>query len=692
MELAVMLKSLEYSVTFPSTGRTLAQSVNFQDGFGAVIGPNEAGKSFIIEMIRWLMFGTKALRGKADDYKTLKGELSVSIRGVDYRIERSASQAKLFRAEEQIAVGTRPVNDKVVQLLGYGLSVFDTAHVANQGDIEKLGSMQPTERKRMVDSVIGLGVIEDMAKSAGDEANALKRRAEDLKSSVVEPEPVIEPEGYRPSDEIKAEVDDLGVLVSEYHQLKGWLAHERDYPATPVCEITEAYDELTVLAEKQTAMEAQLAAAMATLKRLPEPSGYSNAELAAMDETLNHWEAYQLQQAFLRANPAPQYSQKDIAAFRKEHRNWTDHRTRQQAQSVLDDLLSRGHHCCPACDHKWPVASELVEEQQALLDALPQSRGEAKELAMPLEAIEAAERHLANWGAVSGEWATHQQAIKVDKPSLTRAQVDEHRRANAAAAQRRELEAEIATLRETLADQPHYGKLVANRRSHDLAMERYEADLLEYQAWQSQRADKLERLAEIEPAVLYMPELQRELDLSRSYEVAKAQAEKAQSRYDAVMVAVAGFTDEASDWTKAKDALTNLRGLVKQHLVPSLNRVASHLIKQMTGGERQKIVVDEDFNVLVDDQALNTLSGSGKAVANLALRLGLGQVLTNNVFSLFVGDEIDASMDKDRAENTSNTLQTLKQRISQILLVTHKLPVADYYISLGNSNEPDYAE
>ena len=106
----------------------------------------------------------------------------------------------------------------------------------------------------------------------------------------------------------------------------------------------------------------------------------------------------------------------------------------------------------------------------------------------------------------------------------------------------------------------------------------------------------------------------------------------------------------------------------------------------MTGGQRDTIDVNEDFEIKVDGQPINTLSGSGKAVANLALRLGLGQVLTNNQFSIFLGDEIDASMDKDRAEKTSNTLEYLKDRISQILLVTHKYPQADYYIELEGVN------
>jgi len=63
-----MLEQLNYSVTFPTTGRTLANTVDFQTGFGIITGANEAGKSFIIEVVRWCLFGSAALRGKAEDY------------------------------------------------------------------------------------------------------------------------------------------------------------------------------------------------------------------------------------------------------------------------------------------------------------------------------------------------------------------------------------------------------------------------------------------------------------------------------------------------------------------------------------------------------------------------------------------------------------------------------------------------
>ena len=76
----------------------------------------------------------------------------------------------------------------MVELLGFGLEVFDTACAANQGDIEKLGAMKPTERKAMVDSVIGLSVIDDLAKWCGEEARAIASAVEAMEDGLVKPE------------------------------------------------------------------------------------------------------------------------------------------------------------------------------------------------------------------------------------------------------------------------------------------------------------------------------------------------------------------------------------------------------------------------------------------------------------------------------------------------------------------------
>jgi DNA repair exonuclease SbcCD ATPase subunit len=102
----------------------------------------------------------------------------------------------------------------------------------------------------------------------------------------------------------------------------------------------------------------------------------------------------------------------------------------------------------------------------------------------------------------------------------------------------------------------------------------------------------------------------------------------------------------------------------------------------MTGGERASIFVDSEFEILVDGQPINTLSGSGKAIANLAIRIALGQVLINKKFSIFMGDEIDGDMDAERATWTAECLSNLSKHISQLILISHKNIEADNYIRL----------
>ena len=143
------------------------------------------------------------------------------------------------------------------------------------------------------------------------------------------------------------------------------------------------------------------------------------------------------------------------------------------------------------------------------------------------------------------------------------------------------------------------------------------------------------------------------------------------------------LTEEAAEYRRVKETLQVLRVLIKQHLLPSLNMVASQMLRDMTGGQRAQIQVDDEFEIQVDGQRLETLSGSGKACANLALRIGLGQVLTNRVFSTLLADEIDESMDQFRSENTSNLLEHLQKHISQVLLVSHKSIEAPTLIDLG---------
>ncbi|MWR12203.1 hypothetical protein, partial [Escherichia coli] len=141
------------------------------------------------------------------------------------------------------------------------------------------------------------------------------------------------------------------------------------------------------------------------------------------------------------------------------------------------------------------------------------------------------------------------------------------------------------------------------------------------------------------------------------YETALAAWQTAKEAHDRLAALIAEKAEAAEEHRKVRQVLAVLRGKIKQHVLPSLNLVSSQLLRQMTGGQRNLVVIDDDFEITVDGQALDTLSGSGKAVANLSLRIALGQVLTHRVLSLMLADEIDASMDAFRAEKTADVLR-----------------------------------
>src|SRR6266478_1401828 len=98
-----MLRSLSYSVVFPATGQSLKGELDFEKGMTAISGANESGKTMILEMVRYCLWGTKALRGTAADYKKLFATLSFDVKAVNYKVDRNNGNATLWKGNDKIA-------------------------------------------------------------------------------------------------------------------------------------------------------------------------------------------------------------------------------------------------------------------------------------------------------------------------------------------------------------------------------------------------------------------------------------------------------------------------------------------------------------------------------------------------------------------------------------------------------------
>jgi exonuclease SbcC len=84
--------------------------------------------------------------------------------------------------------------------------------------------------------------------------------------------------------------------------------------------------------------------------------------------------------------------------------------------------------------------------------------------------------------------------------------------------------------------------------------------------------------------------------------------------------------------------------------------------------------LDEDYNILIDSKNLDLYSGWERDLANLCLRLSLGQNLTStkwNPIHFLILDEVLASQDTQRQQNIFLNLKKLEKKFSQIILISH---------------------
>ena len=445
----------------------------------------------------------------------------------------------------------------------------------------------------------------------------------------------------------------------ELLELKGWLAHTHAKPEDPG-------EAPTLLSAEEVEEELEQARryeqAQKELARLPEPP---------VDPDTINIDDWELREQIRRNYPVTM-SAEAIAKADADHELAKKFERHDHLVAKLQDLVDVGTHTCPECEHQWPVESDRVEKVKAELDAIDLA-GLERPSKPDMANVELARRQLQAFDKVRDDW---DRVKDTPKPEFTRQQLAKMQDA-------KERRPELEAVTPALAGVKELNALYRERLAYDQKAATYSDDLTNYEIWLEEHSEKSARAEEL-AAFHDLQKLEAEYEQARIFEDRMEAYEKALGAYEGRKAEIDQRRAQEEGYRKGKEALTILRKLVKQHLIPSLNKVASHYLSKMTGGQRNLVEVNEEFEIQVDGQPINTLSGSGKAVANLALRLGLGQVLTNNQFSVFLGDEIDASMDADRAENTALTLVYLAERISQILLVTHKYPQADYYIELEN--------
>jgi exonuclease SbcC len=168
-------------------------SVDFSDlDLFAITGPTGAGKSSIIDALVFALYGQVPRVG--DDYKQLISHgaerLSVLLEfevGPDrYRIARTARRvgASKQRLEQIEGDEARPLADKareirarIEEVLGLDYDGFTRAVVLPQGQFDEFLKGEPKERRKILVSLLGLGIYDAMQKLANQRGSDARKEA-----------------------------------------------------------------------------------------------------------------------------------------------------------------------------------------------------------------------------------------------------------------------------------------------------------------------------------------------------------------------------------------------------------------------------------------------------------------------------------------------------------------------------------
>ncbi len=112
-----------------------------------------------------------------------------------------------------------------------------------------------------------------------------------------------------------------------------------------------------------------------------------------------------------------------------------------------------------------------------------------------------------------------------------------------------------------------------------------------------------------------------------------------------------------------------------EKLKPNIEYLASSYFAIITNHKYSSISLDSEYRIKIDEKALGLYSWGEQDLANLCLRIALGQNLSitnsGNMINFLILDEVLWSQDNNRQNNILLALKKLETKFSQIILISH---------------------
>lgn len=622
-------------------------TINFEKGLTRLHGANEAGKSQVFEMIRWGLFGNKALRTSPDDYKGGSVELTFLK---DYKVNRTSGNAVLYKNDEVIARSTTAVNKKIIELVGYGLKTYDNVNSINQNEVEKLTSMGLPERKKFLDELIGAAEIDKLIadyKADLTAADAEIKALEGLVSKVTAP---AMPKGLRPLELIQKDqagadekVTQIRIQENSVSVLERQLQQAMALPDPMPQNTLEEVQVLLEQAEENEKAQKEARIGYPMIARLID-SGAGPQDVASLKADVD---------TILRARQArkPKFTREEIVSNLEKHKANDAFEKVTKLRVELESYTS-----CPRCGLSFEdeAAATTAKINELLPIARPYkglpSREALGEAEIENTVLENATSQLAG---VTNKYAQmFSEPVGFSQETFDR------------------IEGILTSSSISLS--------MANR---SLTAKREKARIENLEHELNNEKTKLQAL-DSKKVAAYIMELRQERAARDQYDLEVRHYDEQAKRNAEIVSKVEERKKDREETANVVKALQGFKYYINTYFLPSVGKAASAMLVTMTNGKRKKISITDKFEIDVDGKKVEALSGSTKAIVNIALRFALQFVLTKNTFSVFMADEVDGSFDDNRAKYLNECMVGMTDHLDQVIVISHKPITAQHNIKL----------
>ena len=680
--------------------------VSFSSGFNLIHAPNGRGKSTVLELIGYSLFGTEALRASAGaEYPEIGTELVFTVNGKKYTVIRSKKRTVINHEAVALAVGTTAVNALILRLFGYNSKVYNVANYVRQDHVKALTHvLRADDRRKVLENTIGLGIMDHVIKELSDTLRGFSAEAKALETVLATSlEVPLIPYGYKGKERAE-QLEASRKVYERYTYLKGQLGGlNLTKPTEPQDKVADNLmraleDGLNDLAEKQQDFnnyQRELANLKAMVSAKPKLGVYQGLieqhSLVELEDILQQAaknkrivSKYRRLTDEIQLLPEPKLTQEEIQEGISEleaYRNWVEYQK----------LLNSEHVDCPKCGEHFPICykdfpsiipaaeppkpkwseRELWQQSQLWSDVMPKRVSLEEEVQNLLRAVGLAtgffqefpclkpEQLDSDYQIIKDMWFSHHEWLKGDYENKL-----QNLQANPPQDYSDSIKRQKARISEAHAIQKQWAT--------------YDALAKAYAENEARAKIIRTELDETEYAAKGYPEW---LELDKACSNYEFELQVYQNRLlerESWQTKLAEMNAAIEDYTLAIKGLKAAKNEIKNHLLPSLNNAASQLAATMSAGAINSVLMLDDFSIKAMKadryRPVETFSGSEASIINLALRIALGQVLTHSVFSVLIGDEIDASMDSARTAAVWSALARLVEanKIKQVILVSHE--------------------